>query len=127
MRTSLGKFSVFYFIVWIILGNFILLNLFLAILLDSFTESAENLVKNEKKINPRQSVIVEIQSSEGVEETILNIKQQEPLFLNIECEKSYYVFSKSLFLRIGCYKLSNHIFFERGILSVIVLSSIKLV
>lgn len=33
-----GPFSCIYFITWIFLGNFVLLNLFLAILLDSFSD-----------------------------------------------------------------------------------------
>jgi len=43
MRSGTNKYviSVFY-IVWIFLGNFILLNLFLAILLDSFLEEDED-------------------------------------------------------------------------------------
>ena len=39
---SVGPSSAVYFIVWIFIGNFVLLNLFLAILLDSF-----NTEKNE--------------------------------------------------------------------------------
>ena len=35
---SFGGWSVFYFLSWIFIGNFVLLNLFLAILLDSFLD-----------------------------------------------------------------------------------------
>lgn len=35
---SFGAWSVFYFLSWIFIGNFVLLNLFLAILLDSFLD-----------------------------------------------------------------------------------------
>jgi hypothetical protein len=39
MRSDAGSaISVLYFISWIFIGNFMLLNLFLAILLDSFSE-----------------------------------------------------------------------------------------
>jgi regulatory protein YycI of two-component signal transduction system YycFG len=42
MRSSANKvFTVIYFVSWIFIGNFILLNLFLAILLDSFLEEKE--------------------------------------------------------------------------------------
>lgn len=42
MRSEVGKWiPVLYFVTWIFLGNFILLNLFLAILLDSFLEEDE--------------------------------------------------------------------------------------
>ena len=40
-RTDIWSIS-FYLIVWIVIGNWILLNLFLAILLDSFLEEDED-------------------------------------------------------------------------------------
>jgi len=49
MRSELGKFipAIFY-ITWIFLGNFILLNLFLAILLDSFLTEDEEQDESEE-------------------------------------------------------------------------------
>lgn len=42
MRTDINKFMiVIFYVSWIFIGNFILLNLFLAILLDSFLEEDE--------------------------------------------------------------------------------------
>jgi len=41
MRTSMGNAAAIYFIVWIFLGNFVLLNLFVAILLDSFSSLSD--------------------------------------------------------------------------------------
>lgn len=42
MRTSINPFMIAaFYISWIFVGNFILLNLFLAILLDSFLEEEE--------------------------------------------------------------------------------------
>jgi predicted membrane protein len=41
--------TVLYFISWVFLGNFMLLNLFLAILLDSFTEEAPHKKNEEEK------------------------------------------------------------------------------
>ena len=46
MRSSAGSaISIIYFITWIFIGNFVLLNLFLAILLDAFAsiDEEENL------------------------------------------------------------------------------------
>jgi voltage-dependent calcium channel L type alpha-1D len=44
MRSSVGPaVSSIYFISWIFIGNFMLLNLFLAILLDSFAEEEEDV------------------------------------------------------------------------------------
>jgi len=39
MRSSVGKLSVLYYISWIFIGNIVLLNLFLAVLLDSFSNT----------------------------------------------------------------------------------------
>ncbi len=56
MRSSVGIFlSVIYLVSWIFLGNFMLLNLFLAILLDSFTapsEDAPQALTKEEEENP---------------------------------------------------------------------------
>jgi len=50
MRSDLNKFlTVTYYISWIFIGNFILLNLFLAILLDSFMEEEEEEEEKEKE------------------------------------------------------------------------------
>ena len=38
-------FTAIYYITWIFIGNFILLNLFLAILIDSFTDADEDLAE----------------------------------------------------------------------------------
>ena len=49
MRSEVGKWvPAIYYIVWIFLGNFILLNLFLAILLDSFVEEDEQSEMSEE-------------------------------------------------------------------------------
>jgi hypothetical protein len=41
MRSDAGPFSSLYFVSWIFVGNFVLLNLFLAILLDKFSDETE--------------------------------------------------------------------------------------
>ena len=49
MRGDLNKFIVaVFYIAWIFIGNFILLNLFLAILLDSFLEEEEDTEEDEE-------------------------------------------------------------------------------
>ena len=45
MRSSAGPFSCIYFIAWIFIGNFVLLNLFLAILLDAYTKNNKKEVE----------------------------------------------------------------------------------
>ena len=47
MRSSAGEFSCIYFVAWIFIGNFVLLNLFLAILLDAYLEKKIAPVNNE--------------------------------------------------------------------------------
>jgi len=42
MRTSMGNASALYFIVWVFFGNYTLLNLFVAILLDSFSNASDD-------------------------------------------------------------------------------------
>ena len=44
MRSNINKYIVtIYLVSWVFIGNFILLNLFLAILLDSFLEAQEEI------------------------------------------------------------------------------------
>jgi len=47
MRSEAGSASALYFIAWIFVGNIVILNLFLAILLDSFTEDDNDEQDNE--------------------------------------------------------------------------------
>ncbi len=63
MRSDAGQIvSGIYFVVWIFIGNFILLNLFIAILLDSFVETetdkseevSENAAKKLEKEKKRK-------------------------------------------------------------------------
>lgn len=50
LRSPVNEFiSVIFFVSWIFIGNFILLNLFLAILLDSFLEEKEEEDELEKE------------------------------------------------------------------------------
>jgi len=48
------------------------------------------------------------------------------MFKGIHCKRSLYLFGKNSWVRIGCYKLVQHRFFENTILILIVLSSLKL-
>lgn len=50
MRSDINKYVVsVYYIAWIFIGNFILLNLFLAILLDSFLEEEDETDKENEE------------------------------------------------------------------------------
>jgi len=58
MRTEVWRpLTVLYFISWIFIGNFMLLNLFLAILLDSFTDIEDEELESLDKILEKEQVI----------------------------------------------------------------------
>lgn len=158
MRSSAGVPGVVLLISWIILGNFVLLNLFLAILLEGFSEKEnlddENLGEKiegnarkqtakktmfgnlkdrmKKKREEKMKMMEDMQndSEESIEES-KRLKSEETvqkiLFENIECERSYFVFSKSSRLRIFCFNLINQKFFEYVALLIIFLSTLKVV
>ena len=55
MRSELGKVvPSIYFVSWIFIGNYILLNLFLSILLDSFLEEEDEEVDEEKLVEKEE-------------------------------------------------------------------------
>jgi hypothetical protein len=54
-------------------------------------------------------------------------KKVKPLYQGVECEVSWYLFSKKNFLRTIAYKLSQLHAFENTVLVLIILSSLKLV
>lgn len=52
--TTMKIFTAIYYVSWIFIGNFILLNLFLAVIIDSFANSeVEANSKLEEEINPK--------------------------------------------------------------------------
>lgn len=137
LRSSIGPGSSIFLVAWIILGNFIVLNLFLAILLDSFSsdrvdEKEENLIEIQPH-GKRQNTMYEMKknaienykdadseySGEGEEKKIL--------FEGVGCKRSYYIFSKQNTIRILCYKINKSHWFDNTILALIVLNSIKLI
>ena len=48
------------------------------------------------------------------------------LFLDIKCESSLYLFSKQNIIRIFCYRMTNHKFWDRFVMGLIFFSSVKL-
>ena len=55
------------------------------------------------------------------------MNKSKVVFDKIDCEKSFYIFSKENIIRLTLYKISKSKKFEWVILALIVLSSIKLV
>lgn len=153
MRSDLGPASCIYFIVWIFLGNYVMLNLFLAILLDSFLQSSNSTVYlddetissrsrvpisgfsrfgSKKRKEKLQKIMDELGDSFDEDSSSIVLRPQteapaKPLFHEIECSHSYWLFSKTNRFRILCYKLSTSQKFETLVLILIILSTIKLV
>lgn len=146
VRSAVGPGSALFLIVWIILGNFILLNLVLAILLDSFDEKKdETFLENnidDKYLNPKNKKKIEF--IEKIEELSENDEIDEVINLDRllthkltklkngfidenECEKSYYFFTKSNSFRSFCIKLTKSQQFESAILLIITLNTMQLI
>jgi hypothetical protein len=161
MRSDAGPFSALYFIAWIFIGNFVLLNLFLAILLENFSEDSkqhsEDADEEDDKLNSNEDLLESLKRQLGAmsmkkekqeaqrirkimeespEQSIdfdmtassqMKATKNRPLYDGIECERSYYIFAKSSVFRILMNKISVSSRFESVILTLIVLSSMKLV
>lgn len=56
-----------------------------------------------------------------------NKKTTNDYYKDVMCQKSCFIFSKKNKLRIGCAYLGSHSYFETVVLTVIILSSLKLV
>lgn len=148
MRSPLGPPSSLFLISWIILGNFILLNLFLAILLESFnTLFYESYINEEddllrelnilrivnKKTQKKLQFLSEYEESDSDSERevteALDYKKVKTIWSELEenmCFKSFYLFGKENLFRVSCYKFSKLRVFEGAVLSMIVLNSLKL-
>ncbi|OMJ73663.1 hypothetical protein SteCoe_27598 [Stentor coeruleus] len=134
LRSTLGVGSSLFLIIWLILGNFILLNLFLAILLDSVGSVSEGDDNESGSIIKRMGTNFQMRLEsiemymDSFSENSENIEQNEPkdFFKGVACEKSYYVFSKDNFIRKRCMWLCRNSVLDNIILVVIVLNSLKL-
>ena len=107
MRSSAGAFLTNLFLIsWIFIGNYVLLNLFLAILLDGFTEYEDEDEKKEvkpsnfKEIEPANDENFEIYDEEDVE---INLKKKTQEFImnknfmeDVECEDSLFFIRKEI-------------------------------
>ena len=71
-------FTAIYYISWIFIGNFILLNLFLAILIDSFNE-ADAEIENEDEI-----LVAEEEANKIKEQRVLEEKKRRMKMLGID-------------------------------------------
>jgi len=155
--------SLLYLISWMCMGNYVFLNLFLAILLDEFTgeETEEELEEIEEEneeaeeslggrtsskttvggfestkrgttqktmskdsLKVIQSFDSKLDLSEDEEKSsATKVRQHHEV---IACRRSLYIFSKRNPVRTACLWIIRHRYFERAILVMIAVSSIKL-
>lgn len=157
MRTAIGDASALYFIIWVFFGNYTLLNLLVAILLESFSnlndeddldqEELTNLEKtgleqtrgkySRKKQRKRDLFLRKIEeikeesiqslSNSASVDTTNTSRSKKRLFVGNECVKSYFLFRQTSKLRIMCFKVTNSSKFEWAIMVLISLSSLKLI
>ncbi|OMJ71655.1 hypothetical protein SteCoe_30075 [Stentor coeruleus] len=138
MRSTVGYSSCLFLISWIILGNYVFLNLFLAILLDSFSEASNNESKNEgsillsnnskKKKNREEKMrIIENMNSESDDDEFITtiIERKPPLQSGFQ-GKSYFIFSENNAFRKLCIIIYTSKHFEVFILILISITSLKL-
>ena len=178
MRSEVNNIiSIIYLLSWIFLGNYMLINLILAIIMHSFSEedneithfrlSKEEIKKNEieeqeafmqksgeelilhyaeedrlkrnqsklqnllqrKKVKVRKDIMMnatfEINTFVMSKHKSLD-QSNKSNYKNIECVRSLYLFHYNNIIRKICYKITNHYLFENIVLSIIILSSIKL-
>ena len=155
MGTSVGEYSFIYFAIWIFIGNFVLLNLFLAILLDAF--SAISKEKDEiapaKKLpikcttkmpvpaiplasRKRNSQLIDLMahaerqhsdSFDEIREQLRRTTSIEDPWVGIEEEKSCFLFGKTSPVRLFALKLTQSSHFELMVLICIFLNCGELV
>jgi hypothetical protein len=108
------------------------LNLFLAILLDSFGQSEEDgdpvngrrfSTRMQKRIDDLEKMV----ESESDNFDLNGFKLKTTQLDYLQCHKSYFLFSKTNILRKSCHTLSQNIIFENFLLILIILNSLKLV
>lgn len=137
MRSSVGYSSCFFFISWIILGNYVFLNLFLAILLDSFSEVSNdsknegsillaNSSKKKKNREEKMRIIENMNSESDDDEFVTTIIERKPALQNIFQGKSYFIFSENNAFRKFCIMIYTSKHFEIFILILISITSLKL-
>jgi Ion transport protein len=134
LRSTAGPASCLLLITWVILGNYILLNLFLAIMLENFSGDdaqdsilvIDGLKTANTKIQKKLRIIENFNDSES-EISNQDANPRFTIFDKIECERSYYIFSKTNIIRIFFSKICNSPYFDYFILAVIMINCIKLV
>lgn len=136
-----------YLISWIFLGNYVFLNLILAILLEAFSEEWENqkLMNDDddfedfdekekerirkEQIEKEQEIRIMAMEADDLERELLaktRKPHEKPLYEGVSCGNSLFIFPKSNPFRKACYRIVHSNYFENFILFLIILSSFKL-
>lgn len=156
MRTNLSYFAAIYFVIWVFFGNFVLMNLFLAIMLNGFSEAEDDFEtqalniaedssasswsrqsssvggRRKRKLNNLLRQIEALKAEDSLDSVSVSASADalvgtKPLFEGNECAKSWGVFSTYSSLRISCYRVTSSTRFEWCILVLILLSTLKLI
>nr|XP_046196290.1 voltage-dependent L-type calcium channel subunit alpha-1D-like isoform X4 [Oncorhynchus gorbuscha] len=136
--SSSGMIVSFYFIILFICGNYILLNVFLAIAVDNLGDAESLNAPREKKEEKKEDLVPveeeEENAAEEEEEPEVPAGPRPPISELVKKEKitpipdgsAFFIFSKTNPIRVGCHKLINHHIFTNLILVFIMLSSVSL-
>ncbi|XP_064859175.1 voltage-dependent L-type calcium channel subunit alpha-1D-like [Oncorhynchus nerka] len=137
--SSSGMIVSFYFIILFICGNYILLNVFLAIAVDNLGDAESLNAPREKKEEKKEDLVPveeeeENAAAEEEEEPEVPAGPRPPISELVKKEKitpipdgsAFFIFSKTNPIRVGCHKLINHHIFTNLILVFIMLSSVSL-
>jgi hypothetical protein len=132
LRSQAGPASCILLFVWIIIGNFTLLNLFLGILIDAMTDE---LVEPEENLLVRNKVQKKIKNIEKWKDSDSEDDENDQfdyLATNVTgidkslCEKSFWIFSKDNSMRAFCIRFTESEAFDWFMLIIIVTCSVKL-
>ena len=133
--------SIIYLGSWIVIGNYIFLNLFVGLLIGGFIEQlqfkeddeADERARYENE-NPKAIEEMDSDDEEPINHNedeeghglMWRLKRKKPLYYNVQCEESLFLFPKnSLFRQIICRITYSRIFIS-FIVFVIIFSSLKL-
>ncbi|XP_042155399.1 voltage-dependent L-type calcium channel subunit alpha-1D-like isoform X3 [Oncorhynchus tshawytscha] len=136
--SSSGMIVSFYFIILFICGNYILLNVFLAIAVDNLADAESLNAPGDKKDEKKEEAPVEEEeenaAAEEEEEPEVPAGPRPAISELVKKEKitpipdgsAFFIFSKTNPIRVGCHRLINHHIFTNLILVFIMLSSVSL-
>ncbi|XP_008301583.1 calcium channel, voltage-dependent, L type, alpha 1D subunit, a [Stegastes partitus] len=140
--SSSGMIVCFYFIILFICGNYILLNVFLAIAVDNLADAESlNTDEGDKKGDKKDDEKDEKEEEEEIDDTAAEEEDPEvpsgprPVISDlVKKEKitpipegsAFFIFSSTNPVRVFCHKLINHHIFTNLILVFIMLSSVSL-